>query len=104
MTLSTIWVLAEPSNGTFTSTSLELLSHARSLASNVAAVTWGEGASRADVPGEYGARTLYDVGDIAGALPGVPVAHAIEGLIASSGAPDAVLIPASYDGRDIAGR
>jgi electron transfer flavoprotein alpha subunit len=104
MTLSTIWVLAEPSNGTFTSTSLELLSHARSLASNVAAVTWGEGGSLGDLAGEYGASTLYNVGDIGGALPGVPIAHAIEGLIASNAAPDAVLIPASYDGRDIAGR
>jgi electron transfer flavoprotein alpha subunit len=104
MTLSTIWVLAEPSNGTFTSTSLELLSHARSLASNVAVVTGGEGGSLGDLAGEYGASTLYNVGDIGGALPGVPIAHAIEGLIASNAAPDAVLIPASYDGRDIAGR
>jgi electron transfer flavoprotein alpha subunit len=104
MTLSTLWVLAEPSNGTFTTTSLELLSHARSLATNVAAVTWGEGGSHADLAGEYGASTLYNVGDIGGALPGVPVAHAIEGLIANNGAPDAVIISASYDGRDIAGR
>ena len=47
--------------------------------------------------------TLYDVGDLAGALPGVPVASAIQALVASH-APDAILIPTSYDGRDIAGR
>ena len=103
MTLSTIWVLAEPSNGSFTTTSLELLTHARSLATNVAAITWGEGGQLGAVAGEYGASTLYDVGDLAGALPGVPVAAAIQALCASA-APDAVLIPTSYDGRDIAGR
>jgi electron transfer flavoprotein alpha subunit len=104
MTLSTLWVLAEPSSGSFSSTSLELLTEARTLASNVAAITWGEGASFAGVAGEYGATTLYDIGDLGGALPGVPVAHAIESLIASNGAPDAILIPATYDGRDVAGR
>jgi electron transfer flavoprotein alpha subunit len=104
MTLSTLWVLAEPSGDTFTTTSLELLSHARTLATNVAAITWGEGSTLAGVAGEYGATTLYDVGDLGGALPGVPVAAAIAALIASGTAPDDVLIPASYDGRDVAGR
>ena len=41
MTLSSLWVLAEPANGSFTTTSLELLTQARSLATNVAAITWG---------------------------------------------------------------
>jgi electron transfer flavoprotein alpha subunit len=104
MTLSTLWVLVEPSDDSFTSTSLELLSHARTLSDNVAAITWGNGASFAGVAGDYGATTLYDVGDLAGALPGVPVASAIEALIAREGAPDAILIPTSYDGRDVAGR
>ena len=104
MTLSTLWVLVEPSEDSFTSTSLELLSHARTLSDNVAAITWGNGASFAGVAGDYGATTLYDVGDLAGALPGVPVASAIQALIEREGAPDAILIPTSYDGRDIAGR
>jgi len=43
------------------------------------------------------------VGDLKGALPGVPVAAAIAQLVAA-GSPDAILIPTSYDGRDIAGR
>jgi electron transfer flavoprotein alpha subunit len=103
MTLSTIWVLAEPSNGSFTTTSLELLTRARALASDVAAITWGEGGQLGALAGEFGAGTLYDVGDLAGALPGVPVAAAIQALV-ESGAPDALLIPTSYDGRDIAGR
>jgi electron transfer flavoprotein alpha subunit len=104
MTLSTLWVLVEPSDDSFTSTSLELLSHARTLSDNVAAITWGNGASFAAIAGDYGANTLYDVGDLAGALPGVPVASAIEALIERESAPDAILIPTSYDGRDVAGR
>jgi len=67
-------------------------------------VTWGEGAALAALAGEYGATTLYDVGNLNGALPAVPVAAAIATLVGGVGAPDAVLIPASYDGRDIAGR
>jgi len=104
MTLSTLWVVVEPSNGSFTTTSLELLTHARSLATNVAAITWGDGGQFGAVAGEYGATTLYDVGDLKGALPGVPVAAAIQALSDSVGAPDALLVPTSYDGRDVAGR
>jgi len=104
MTLATLWVVAEPANESISTTSLELLTHARTLASDVRAVTWGAGgASLAGVAGEYGASTLYDVGGLDGALPGVPVAAAIAALVAQ-GAPDAILIPSSYDGRDIAGR
>jgi electron transfer flavoprotein alpha subunit len=95
----------EPSNGSLTGTSLELLSHARTLGTTISAITWGESASDlAAQAGEYGATTLFDVGALNGALPGVPVASAIAALIASKGAPDAILIPTSYDGRDIAGR
>lgn len=104
MALSLIWVVAEPGDGSFTSTSLELLSAARTLADTVAAVTWGESAdAAASQAGEYGASTLYDVGALGTSLPGVPVAAALSALV-SAGAPDAILIPSSYDGRDIAGR
>ena len=105
MTMNALWVVVEPSNGALTTTSLELLTHARSFGAPVSAITWGEGASvLAAQAGEYGATTLFDVGPLGGALPGAAVAGAIEGLIASQGAPDAILIPISYDGRDIAGR
>src|SRR5665213_2830580 len=103
MALSNIWVVVEPSNGSFTTTSLELLTQARSLATTVSAVTWGDGASLAAQAGEFGATTLFDVGALHGGLPGAPVASAIAALVASN-APDAILIPTSYDGRDIAGR
>lgn len=104
MALSNIWIVAEPSNGSFTTTSLELLSHARSFGATLSAVTWGGDAALAALAGDYGATALYDVGDLGGALPGVPVASAIAALVGSQGAPDAILIPTSYDGRDIAGR
>src|ERR1019366_10113432 len=105
MAISNIWGVVEPSSGSLTSTSLELLSHARSLSASVAAITWAsDGASFAPEAGEFGATTLYNVGDLHGALPGAPIASSIEALIASVGAPDAVLLPNSYDGRDIAGR
>src|SRR5665213_84951 len=104
MALSNIWIVTEPSNGSFTTTSLELVTQARSFGANLSAITWGGDAALASVAGDYGATTLYDVGDLGGALPGVPVASAIAALVASVGAPDASLIPTSYDGRDIAGR
>ncbi|HUY44002.1 MAG TPA: electron transfer flavoprotein subunit alpha/FixB family protein [Acidimicrobiales bacterium] len=104
MSVASLWIVAEPASGSFTSTTLELLTHARSLAPSISVVTWNEGATLAAQAGEYGASTLYDVGALEGALPGASVAAAIEALVASKGAPDAILIPNSYDGRDVAGR
>jgi electron transfer flavoprotein alpha subunit len=105
MSIDKIWVLAEVADGSITSTSLELLTQARSMAPNVAAVTWGtETASVAAALGDFGATAVHDVGDLAGALPGAPVAGAMAALIESGDRPDVILIPASYDGRDIAGR
>ncbi len=104
MALSTLWVLGEPSEASVSAPSLELVSRARELASDVAVVSWGVGADRAAVVGQYGATTLYDVGDLGDALAGVPVAAAIAALASTHGAPDAILVPASYDGRDVAGR
>jgi len=44
------------------------------------------------------------VGDLGGTLPGVPVAAALAALIEGGNAPDAILMPATYEGRDVAGR
>ena len=104
MTIAKIWVVAEVVDGAPTTTSLELLSHARSLADGVEAVVWGDGAAAAATLGEYGATTVHDVGDLGGALPGAPVAASIAAAVAGGAGPDAVLLPATYDGRDIAGR
>ena len=104
MALTTIWVVAEAAEGKPLPVSLELLSKARELATTVEAVTWGaDAASYAATLGAYGAARVHDVGDLAGALPGAPVAAAIAAALAGGG-PDAVLIPHTYDGRDIAAR
>ena len=98
-------MLAEVGDGGPTPVTLELLTEARSVASTVEAVAWGaDAASLAGPLGEYGATTLYDVGDLGGALPGVPVAAAMAALVEGGNAPDAIFIPATYDGRDVAGR
>ncbi len=100
-----VWVLAEIGAQGPTPLTLELLTGARTLAPVVDVVTWGPGTtSVAGTLGEYGARRVYDVGDLEGALPGPPVAAAIAALVGSGERPDAVLFPASYDGRDVAGR
>ena len=104
MSIPTIWVVAEVVDGAPTTTSLELVSHARTLADTVEVVVWGDGASAAAALGEYGATTVHDVGDLAGALPGAPVAAAISAAVTAGSGPDAILLPATYDGRDVAGR
>jgi len=104
MTIAKIWVVAEIVDGAPTTTSLELVSHARTLADTVEVVVWDGGAAAAGTLGEFGATTVHDVGDLGGALPGAPVAAAIAAAIAAGSGPDAVLLPATYDGRDVAGR
>ena len=105
MAISKVWVLAEAGDNGPTPVTLELLTEARSVAATVEAIAWGgDTAALAGALGEYGATTVYDVGDLGGALPGVPVASAMAELIKGGNTPDAILIPATYDGRDIAGR
>lgn len=105
MPVDKIWVLAEVADGAPITTSLELATQARALAGTVEAVAWGsETAAVAAALGEYGITTVHDVGDLGGALPGAPVAASMAAAVAAGDGPDAVLLPATYDGRDIAGR
>src|SRR6202050_5076972 len=105
MPIDKVWVLAEGGDSGAAPVTLEMLTEARAVASTVEAVAWGaDAASLAGPLGEYGATTLYDVGDLGGALPGVPVAAALGALIEGGNAPDVILSPATYEGRDIAGR
>jgi electron transfer flavoprotein alpha subunit len=105
MAVDKIWVLAEVADGSPITTSLELITAARSLAGTVEAVAYGDAtASVAGTLGEYGVTTVHDVGDLGGALPGSPVAAAIAAAVEAGGGPDVILLPATYDGRDIAGR
>jgi electron transfer flavoprotein alpha subunit len=105
MAIETAWVLAESSGPVPTPLTLELLTEARGIASTVEAVAWGpDTAALAATLGEYGATRVHDVGDIGDALPGVPVAGAIAALVGAGNGPDVLLVPASTDGRDVAGR
>ncbi|HXQ91192.1 MAG TPA: electron transfer flavoprotein subunit alpha/FixB family protein [Acidimicrobiales bacterium] len=105
MSIDKVWVLAESAEGVPTSITLELLTRARSMGAVTEAVAWGSGtAGLAGELGNYGATTVYDVGDIGDALPGVPVAGAMAELIVAGNRPDVILVPASYDGRDVAAR
>jgi electron transfer flavoprotein alpha subunit len=105
MPIEKIWVVAEIADGVPTPTTLELLTHARSMAPTVEAVAWGPSSSDvAALLGQYGAATVYDVGDLGDALPGAPVAATIAELVKSGNRPDVLLVPTSYDGRDVAGR
>ena len=70
MAIEKIWVLAEAGDGGPTPITLELLTEARSVASTVEAIAWGaDVAALAGALGEYGATTVYDVGDLDGACP-----------------------------------
>lgn len=105
MAIGKIWVLVESADGAPLSISLELLAKGREIASTVEAVVWGPEASGvAATLGAHGATRVYNAGDLGGALPGVPVASAMAAMISSGNGPDAILVPATYDGRDIAGR
>jgi electron transfer flavoprotein alpha subunit len=105
MTLNSIWVLAEASDGTVSSTTLELLTKARELASSVGAVyVGGDADAVAGALGAHGATTVMTTGDLGGALPGAPVAAALAAVIEGGNVPDAIFLATSYSGRDIAGR
>ena len=102
MTISTIWVYAEAAGGEPTSGTLELLTKARSLAPNVAAVLGSDGAAAAAALGAHGASKVYATGDLGSKLPGPAVASAIKAAIDGGEAPDAILFASTYESRDVA--
>ena len=109
MAISNIWVFAQgapDSNGGVapTSTTLELLTKARSLGSSVTAFVPGDASAIAAALGEYGATKVYATGDLGGALPGAAVASAIKAVIDGGDAPDVFLFPQDYVGRDVVSR
>ncbi len=103
MTLDTIWVYAEATDGEVNSNTLELLSKARELADTVACVYAGDADDIVEAVGAYGAETVYSV-DVEEALVGVPVAAAIAEAVEAGDGPDAILLGTTYDGRDVAAR
>jgi electron transfer flavoprotein alpha subunit len=105
MAVDKIWVVAESFEGKALPVTLELLTAARQLAGTVEAFIWGADSDAVAAQlGSYGTTKVYTTGDIGSALPGVPVATAMAAQIEAGNTPDAILVPATYDGRDIAGR
>ena len=104
MAVNNIWVFAQVSDGVPTSGTLELLTKARSLGGNVSAWVGGDGASAAAALGSYGATKVYATGDLGGMLAGVAVASAMKAVIDGGDAPDLVMFPQNYEGRDVMAR
>ncbi|MGH9133882.1 MAG: electron transfer flavoprotein subunit alpha/FixB family protein, partial [Ilumatobacteraceae bacterium] len=104
MAIDNIWVFAQEANGEPTSATLELLTKARSLGGTVTAFVAGDASAIAGTLGEYGAAKAYATGDLGGNLPGASVASAMKAVIDGGDAPDLVLFPQNYEGRDVVAR
>jgi electron transfer flavoprotein alpha subunit len=104
MAINSIWVFAQGTGGVPTTGTLELLTKARSLTSNVTAFVGGDGASLAAALGEYGATKVYATGDLGGKLPGPAVSAAMKAVIDGGDSPSVILFPQNYEGRDIVAR
>ncbi len=100
-----VWVWADVTPDGPAPSAFELLTKARDLGDEVAAVALGPGAkASADALGEHGAQTVYASDDeVFSKHLAQPAVHALAGLIEEHH-PDLILFPASYDARDVAGR
>ena len=100
-----VWVWADVTPDGPAPSALELLTKARDLGDEVAAVALGPGATAsAEALGEHGATTVYASDDeVFTKHLAQPAVHALAGLVEEH-QPDLILFPASYDARDVAGR
>jgi electron transfer flavoprotein alpha subunit len=104
--MTTTWVFAEvAADGKVEPGALELLTKARSMGGEVAAVALGPGATEAATQlGEFGATTVYASDDPVYsdhvAQPPVEALHQLQ----QQHSPDLILFSMTYDSRDIAGR
>jgi electron transfer flavoprotein alpha subunit len=100
-----VWVYADVTPDGPAPSALELLTKARDLGDDVAAVALGPGAKEAAAAlGEHGAGTVFASDDEVFAKHlAQPAAHALAGLV-DEHHPDLILFGASYDARDVAGR
>lgn len=100
--MTRIWVYAEPpADGS----ARGLLTKARELTDDVAAVVLGPGAlAAAGRLGEYGATSVFASDDpVFAEHPGEPAAYVLARLVADH-SPDLVLFDSSYAARDVSGR
>jgi electron transfer flavoprotein alpha subunit len=100
-----VWVWADVTPHGPATSALELLTKARELGDEVAAIALGPGAvASADGLGQHGAQTVFASDDeIFRNHLAQPSVHALAALVEEH-APDLILFPASYDARDVAGR
>jgi electron transfer flavoprotein alpha subunit len=100
-----VWVWADVTPQGPAPSALELLTKARDLGDEVAAVALGPGAkSAADALGEHGAQTVFASDDeVFTSHLAQPPVHVLAGLVEKH-RPDLILFPTSYDARDVAGR
>jgi electron transfer flavoprotein alpha subunit len=101
-----VWVYAEHGpEGTVDRSTLGLLTMARTLGQELAAVSLGAGAAVAvPVLADHGAATVFvDDDSVYEECPGEPAAYVLAQLAAEH-APELVLFGSSYDARDVAGR
>ncbi len=103
--MTAVWVYAEVTPEGPSASALELLTKARALGEDVAAVALGPGATEAaPILGTHGASTVYLSDDTVYAESMArPAAHALAELAEAHG-PDVILFSSSYDARDVAGR
>ena len=64
----------------------------------------GDAADVAAALGEHGATKVYATGDLGGHLPGVAGAAAMKAVIDGGDAPDLIMFPQNYEGRDVVSR
>jgi electron transfer flavoprotein alpha subunit len=103
--VTTVWVYAEITPEGPSPSALELLTKARTIGDEVAAVALGPGASAAATAlGEHGAARVYASDEqVYAETLGRPAAHTLHALIREH-TPDLILFSTSYDARDVAGR
>lgn len=104
MAINSIWVFAQTAGGAPTTGTLELLTKARSLSSNVSAFIGGDASAVAGALGEFGATKVYATGDLAGKLPGPAVSAAMKAVIDGGDSPSVIMFPQNYEGRDVMAR
>ena len=98
------WVYAEVTADGAHPSALELLTKARTLGGEVAAVALGPGATgAAQELGAHGATIVYASDDqVFADRPGRTAAHTLHWLIGQH-TPSLILLPGTYEGRDVAG-
>jgi len=103
--LSQAFVLNEQRGARVAPVTLELISAAHRFYESVTIVSFGLLSEPAtEVFAAHGVEAVLDCGDLGDALAGSRVASAIAAHLGVVPAPDAIFIPATYNGRDIAGR